>query len=110
MIGQTRLEELEEELRSIEDELVDVFPSPRADILIDAWTRKVDEADRVADEDEWVGPESPRLENGGRTITLLHVTPAHPRFSPTALDIDEWEVILGDLHIRLILPGLLRVD
>lgn len=55
MIGHTRLEELEEELRHIEDELVDIFPSPRADILIDDWTRKVAEADEV--DDEWVGPE-----------------------------------------------------
>ncbi len=55
MIGHTRLEELEEELRLIEDELVDVFPSPRADTLIDDWTRKVAEADEV--DDAWGGPE-----------------------------------------------------
>ncbi len=58
MIGHTRLEGLEEELRRIEDELVDVFPSPRADILIDDWTRKVAEVEGV--DDEWVGPEVPR--------------------------------------------------
>ncbi len=54
-MGQTKLEELEEELLRIEDELADVFPSPRADILIDDWTRKVAEADEV--DDAWVGPE-----------------------------------------------------
>ncbi len=55
MIGHTRLEELEEELRRIEDELADVFPSPQADILIDDWARKMAEAEGV--DDEWVGPE-----------------------------------------------------
>ncbi len=53
-------ETLEEELRRIEDELTDVFPSPRADFLIDAWAKKVAEADGV--DDEWVGPEVPRSE------------------------------------------------
>ncbi len=55
MIGHTRVETLEEELLRIEDELVDIFPSSRADILIDDWTRKVKEAEEV--DDAWVGPE-----------------------------------------------------
>ncbi len=63
MIGHTRLDELEEELRRIEDELVDVFPSPRADILIDDWVRTMAEVEGV--DDEWVGAEVPRSEWAG---------------------------------------------
>ncbi len=57
-----RQTELEEELRLIEDELADVFPSPRADILTDDWTRKMAEAEAEGVGDEWVGPEVPRSE------------------------------------------------
>lgn len=63
MRGETKLEELEEELQRIEDELVDTFPSRRADYLIEAWTKKMAEADGV--DDEWVGPEVPRSERAG---------------------------------------------
>ena len=50
-------------LEELEEELVDTFPSRRADYLIDAWTKKMAEAEGV--DDEWVGPEVPRSERVG---------------------------------------------